>query len=110
MNRYGSNYRMILNIIVNNYDKAQKVLSHIDFLWAEIDYMVEFEFVESLLDIMLRRTQYYLLTKDRGMEMAKTITPYLAELKGWSSQKSANELEKYIEFVHFNMQFLYKEA
>ena len=86
-NRYGSNWHKIVVYVRRDQSKGELISDNINMIKAELDYMVVDEFIESLTDVMLRRTQLYLQAKNNGRDEAQVVADYIGKLKGWTAEQ-----------------------
>ena len=88
--RYGTNAQLLGEYIkLQNSDSTLQSCS--DYSVAEINYLIEHEQVEALLDIVLRRTNIA-ISGLLHMNLLIELNCLLSEFKHWSEQRAASEL------------------
>jgi len=99
--RYGSNAEAVIGYIKNDSALGEFISEDLPYCRAEFRYFVEREHCEKLSDLMFRRTQIYLFTKDNGLREARGIASYMGSLKGWDEERMDEETRTYREEVEF---------
>ncbi|MFC2074863.1 glycerol-3-phosphate dehydrogenase/oxidase [Bdellovibrionota bacterium] len=96
---YGSNFKTILDYVRKNSECGQSIYPGASNIWAEIDYFIDHEFAFNLLDIMLRRTTFFLFLDNNGLGAVDGIARYMAKKLNWSEEKVNSEITLYKEYV-----------
>lgn len=107
LERYGSNCMLLFAIAKRSEKKCRYIADDIKYIWAEIDYFVEYEFAERVADIMLRRTALFLFAANNGCHVVEKIAAYMGKLKGWNEQHIAQEVKNYndeVKYIFKNLQ------
>lgn len=73
-----------------------------DYLFAELDYILENEMVLTLEDIMWRRLSLLIFDALNGTDIVQIIADEMAKILNWDDKKKAEELVKYSNLVIAN--------
>jgi glycerol-3-phosphate dehydrogenase len=95
LNRYGSLYTEVLDLIATDPDLGKPLPSAPDYLQAEIIYAASHEGALHLDDILTRRTRISIEVRDRGEAAAAEIADLVAPVLGWSKEHAADEVDHY---------------
>jgi glycerol-3-phosphate dehydrogenase len=95
LNRYGSLYTELLDLIATDPDLASPLPGGPDYLKAEVVYAASHEGALHLDDILTRRTRISIEVPDRGEQAAAEIAALVAPVLGWSEEQIANEVDHY---------------
>jgi glycerol-3-phosphate dehydrogenase len=93
--RYGTNAEKILYYTQGNSSKGEHIQKGMPYLWAEIDYMVGYEYVEKLSDVLFRRANIFHILEDNGYALCEPIARYMAPLMGWDANRVEREVQEY---------------
>ena len=63
------------------------------YLWAEVDFSIAHELARTLEDVLVRRTQLCLRSKDQGLGVAPKVAAHMAELLQWSPEETEQQLK-----------------
>lgn len=74
-------------------------------LLCEVDVAVREEEALRLEDVLARRLPLLLLARDQGLGCAERVAQRMAELLGWSQERTAAELAHYRDVVALSRQF-----
>jgi glycerol-3-phosphate dehydrogenase len=92
--RYGKHYQRLVDDIGDD-DKLRTVISkYRPYIFGEIDYYVKYEKAVTLRDVLLRRSQIQ-LSIEQGLDCIEPIAQHMANLLGWSSEKTREEIQEY---------------
>ncbi|MHA1303077.1 MAG: glycerol-3-phosphate dehydrogenase [Candidatus Heimdallarchaeaceae archaeon] len=92
VNTYGTKTYLIIKLIEEKPSLKERISSNKPIIKAEIDYMLANEFVETLQDIMIRRT-WLNLEADHGLDCLDYISSRLREhYEGIYPKEKANEM------------------
>ena len=89
--RFGENYSRINNL----FDVIPQVPGSVTH-WAELQWAARFEAVETLADLMLRRTRLGLLLPKGGAEHLDQIGAICREECGWDNKRWSQERKTYL--------------
>jgi glycerol-3-phosphate dehydrogenase len=95
LQRYGSLYTELLDLIAERPELADPLPSSPDYLQAEIVYAASHEGALHLEDILTRRTRTSIEVRDRGEAAAGEVAALIAPILGWSDEQVANEVDHY---------------
>lgn len=68
-------------------------------VWAQVEWAVTHEMACTLGDVLQRRTQVYLKTRDQGAGCAPEVARYMGTRLGWSPEKVEQEIRDYQDQV-----------
>ncbi|MFX0015138.1 MAG: glycerol-3-phosphate dehydrogenase/oxidase [Promethearchaeota archaeon] len=92
--RYGKNYIHVCELIDSNPLLSERISEDRPYVLAEINYYLKYEKAVSLNDVMLRRTQLQLSSK-QGLDCVERVAKHMAKILGWSSDKIYKEVAAY---------------
>jgi glycerol-3-phosphate dehydrogenase len=95
LNRYGSLYTELLELIEADPDLGKPLPSAPDYLKAEVIYAASHEGALHLDDILTRRTRISIEVRDRGEAAAAEIADLVAPILDWSKDHAADEVDHY---------------
>jgi glycerol-3-phosphate dehydrogenase len=95
LGRYGSLYTELLDLIAEQPDLGQPLLSAPDYLKAELCYAASHEGALHLEDVLTRRTRISIEVPDRGDAAAAEVADLIAPILGWSPEHAGREVEHY---------------
>jgi glycerol-3-phosphate dehydrogenase len=96
--RYGSNSAKILAIWKADPSNAEIVGAR-DLTRAEIIYSVEEEMVQTLADLLIRRTSAFFWDETGGLSHANAVADELERLVPWEPGRRKQEIDDYYELV-----------
>ncbi len=70
-------------------------ISGSDLYWEELEFMLEWEQVEHLDDLMLRRTRLGLIMRGGGEALFSELEPIVCQKLGWDKVRWTTELARY---------------
>ncbi|MCF8053624.1 MAG: glycerol-3-phosphate dehydrogenase/oxidase [Deltaproteobacteria bacterium] len=92
--RYGTNAQIILAKIADD-PQLLKPVGTSSYLYAEVDYIVENEFIESISDVLLRRTALALCEEDNGIGVAAELARFIGQKCGWNEERINGDVASY---------------
>ncbi|HET7719299.1 MAG TPA: glycerol-3-phosphate dehydrogenase C-terminal domain-containing protein, partial [Acidimicrobiales bacterium] len=95
VNRYGSDARVIIDMVVADPALGEPLVSGLPYLRAEARFAAEQEMVLSLDDVLSRRTRARLLARDASAEAADSVAALIAGPLGWSPDEQRRQVEQY---------------
>ena len=95
VNRYGSDARLIIDLVVAEPGLGEPLVPGLPYLRAEARFAAEHEMVVSLDDVLSRRTRARLLARDASAEAAESVAALIAGPLGWSEQEQRRQVEEY---------------
>jgi len=96
--RYGSNARVLLDLWEKD-DANREIIGARNLTRAELLYAVEEEMVQTLQDLLVRRTSTFFWDTDGGLSGIERIADELAALMPWSPARRAQEISEYRALV-----------
>lgn len=98
LHRYGSETTDILDLAASDPLLAACLPSG-PYLGAEVHFAVENEAALHIEDVLIRRTNLSVESRDRGTEAAGVVASIMAPLLGWDDETIAREIEHYAKRV-----------
>jgi glycerol-3-phosphate dehydrogenase len=99
LHRYGSLANELLDLVKERPELAEPLPGADDYLGVEIVYAASHEGALHLDDVLARRTRISIEAWDRGVSAAPIAAKLMAEVLGWSAQRTEDEIAKYLARV-----------
>ncbi len=99
-----------INVCARQQFADNPIEAPLPFQWAQVDEAVEAEFALTLDDVMSRRLQLSLRSKDQGLAVAPLVASRMGKLLNWSSVRIDRELNAYRQQIARSRQFLKRES
>lgn len=99
VDNYGSQHRILIEMIEKNPSLGKTMLDSHPFVWAEVDYALRHEMVMRPEDFLRRRTRIYLTTRMQGLDVLGAICDRFAAFHGWSDAERNAQEERFRQFV-----------
>jgi glycerol-3-phosphate dehydrogenase len=99
LNRYGVLTDELLELIRARPELQEPLPGADDYLAAEVVYAATHEGALHLEDVLARRTRISIEAWDRGISAAPIAARLMAGELGWDQQRTASEIEHYLERV-----------
>ncbi|MCF2141854.1 MAG: glycerol-3-phosphate dehydrogenase/oxidase [Candidatus Lokiarchaeota archaeon] len=104
--QYGKGAKEIVIMVKNNSDLGVPLLSGHPFIPAEIEYIIEHEYIVHLVDILRRRTEIFMKVRhDQQEVIAEKVAKILAVKMKWDSERIQNEIQDYIHHIRKTIWF-----
>jgi glycerol-3-phosphate dehydrogenase len=75
------------------------------YIWAEVEFAVQNELARTLEDVLVRRIQLCLRSKDQGLGVAPRVAAKMAELLQWTPEETERQLKRYESYVAASRKF-----
>jgi glycerol-3-phosphate dehydrogenase len=95
LGRYGALIEELLELIAERPELAAPIPGAEDHLKVEAVYAASHEGALHLDDVLTRRTRVSIETFDRGVGAAPYVAELMAEVLGWSTERTAREVAHY---------------
>ncbi|MCO4773575.1 MAG: glycerol-3-phosphate dehydrogenase, partial [Deltaproteobacteria bacterium] len=82
---YGGRWPGIIDRARADERLGLRIDPELPYLWAEVDHAVENELACTIVDVMRRRTQLILRSRDMGANCVADVGARMAQLLGWSA-------------------------
>jgi glycerol-3-phosphate dehydrogenase len=92
---YGSRATSLLARTKADPTAAESIDDELPFLAAQVDEAVDVELARTLEDVLVRRVQVLLRSKDQGKAVAGRVADRMAKRLGWSKERTEQELAHY---------------
>lgn len=99
LGRYGSLTKDLVYLMRSRPELAQPIPGGGGYLRAEAVYAVTHEGALHIDDVLTRRTHLSIETPDQGVSAAPEVAQIMGAELGWSSEKTAFELQHYLDRV-----------
>ena len=99
LRRYGSLTNELLDLIHENPELAEPLPGADDYLGVEVVYAASHEGALHLDDVLARRTRISIEAWDRGISAAPVAAKLMADVLGWSKQRTKTEIDRYLARV-----------
>lgn len=99
LRRYGSLANELLDLVRENPKLAEPLPGADDYLGVEVVYAASHEGALHLDDVLARRTRISIEAWDRGVSAAPVAAALMAEVLGWSKERTQTEVERYLARV-----------
>lgn len=99
LRRYGALANEVLDLIHDRPELAEPLPGADDYLGAEVVYAASHEGALHLDDVLARRTRISIEAWDRGVSAAPVAAKLMAEVHGWSDERTQSEVERYLARV-----------
>jgi glycerol-3-phosphate dehydrogenase len=106
VNRYGQNAIKILDLAKEHPEKLSVIDDNLPYLWAELEYITNEEHIEKLSDIFCRRTLISFTNPVLNDTSLNKIGTFVGSLKGWSENKTKNEIKTYLEYINSTIKWI----
>ena len=68
-------------------------------IMAQVDWAIDRELAQTVMDVMMRRTQLYYRDPEQGLSAVHAIADRMAKRLGWSEDERVRHIEAYKEEV-----------
>jgi len=98
--QYGRGAIEIVKDVLTNPQRGKRFLNGVQFIPAEIYYILSHEYAPHLMDVLTRRTEISMKVHHKKQpEIAEKIANIMAEVYGWDENTKQNEISQYIEHI-----------
>lgn len=95
LDRYGSDVRIIVNMVKENASWAAELKGAPEYLRADVAFGVLYEGAMHLEDLLCQRVRLTYEHADHGLSAAEECVEIMAQLLGWDEKKQKAELKAY---------------
>ncbi len=106
---YGVRARRIAKMIDDNDDLGLRINRDLPYVWAEIDFAVEFDLAKTVDDVLARRVPLLLVGREQGLDVVERVADMLAEKLGWSGSERTKQIDAYKREVANSRRFQPKD-
>ena len=104
--QYGRGAIEIVKDVLENPQRGKRFLKEVQFIPAEIYYILSHEFAPHLIDVLTRRTEISIKVHHKKQpEIAEKIANIMAEVYGWDENSKKNEIKQYIDHIKKSIWF-----
>jgi len=98
--QYGKGGFEIIEMIKQDPSLGEPFLDNHPFVPAEIHYILKYEFVTHLIDVLCRRTEIsFKISHTLQNEIALKVAEIIAETYNWSRAKKEEEIKYYLNYI-----------
>ncbi len=98
--QYGKGAMEIIRNILKNPELSQKFLPENQFIPAEIDYILKYEFAPHLIDVMSRRTEIAIKVHHSKQHLiAEKVADIMGDAYGWNISEKNREIKEYMDYI-----------
>ncbi|MHA1728610.1 MAG: glycerol-3-phosphate dehydrogenase/oxidase [Promethearchaeota archaeon] len=98
--QYGRGVIEIVQDVTNNSNLGKRFLPENQFIPAEINYILKYEFAPRLIDVLCRRTEIALkIEHTRQHEIAEKVAKIMARIYGWDENQKKEEINYYLDYI-----------
>ena len=103
---YGRGSLEILNRVKADINLAEKITKDQQYIWAELEYALEYEMIVHIKDFLMRRTNLSLHQRNNHRELGLKVAERMAQHLGWDRARIEKEVEDYVDLAQKNRFFL----
>ena len=92
---YGGRWPQLLERARRDERLGLRINSDLPYIWAEVDHAVECELACTIVDVVRRRTQLILRSRDLGASVVGDVGARMAHLLGWTAEELDRQLDDY---------------
>lgn len=92
---YGGRWPQVLERARSDERLGLRLEPDLPYIWAEVDHAVECELACTIVDVVRRRTQLLLRSRDLGASVVGDVGARMAHLLGWSAAELERQLDVY---------------
>jgi glycerol-3-phosphate dehydrogenase len=92
---YGTNAQAILDLIAGDVTLADRLISDLPYMKAEVIYACRYEMAMTPYDILARRTSIILEDRQGGLGVVDEVATLMAKELNWSSAQQQSMVEAY---------------
>lgn len=96
---YGTRARLLAAMVADNPRLAEPLQSDLPHTWAEIEFAIRHELVETIDDILSRRVPILLLGRDQGLDIVDAVASRMAKARNWDEERIHREIAGYQQTV-----------
>ncbi len=104
--QYGKGAFEIVGMITQNPNLNERLDPENCFIPAEIKYILKYEFVIHLIDVMIRRTEIQMKVHySKQINVAKKVAQIMAEEYEWNIETKEKEINNYLNYIKYTIWF-----
>ncbi|HVF99590.1 MAG TPA: glycerol-3-phosphate dehydrogenase/oxidase [Chloroflexia bacterium] len=101
---YGSNSRVILDLLRATPDLAVRIVPCLPYIMAEVVYACRYEMALDLADLLERRLRISFEDRSHGVQVAPRVAALMAEELGWDETEAHRQVTSYRNLIAENFQ------
>ncbi|MBV6508805.1 MAG: Glycerol-3-phosphate dehydrogenase 2 [Acidimicrobiales bacterium] len=94
--RFGGEARVVMGMIEDNPDLIAPLVEGLPYVRAEALFSARHEMMQTLDDLLSRRTRARLLGRDPSARSAPAVADLVADELGWDSERKKREVKDYV--------------
>ncbi len=96
---YGANQSVLLDIAASDPAFAQRIVSDLPYIYAEVVYACRYEMAMTIDDVLARRTRVIIEDWAQGVKAAPAVARVMAAELGWDEAEQGRQVEQYRQIV-----------
>ncbi|MCP4447443.1 MAG: glycerol-3-phosphate dehydrogenase [Myxococcales bacterium] len=92
---YGTRAQTLADMAKADPKLGEPLQSDLIHTWAEIEYAITSERVQTIDDVLSRRVPLLLIGTDQGLDVLDAVADRMAEARGWDDARRTLEIERY---------------
>ena len=96
---YGTRARMLATMVAEEPELAEPLQDDLPHTWAEIEFAIRHEMVETVDDVLSRRVPLLLIGRQQGLDVVHAVADRMAKARAWDAGRVQHEIEAYQETV-----------
>ncbi len=96
---YGSRATLLVDMVAADASLQEPLQDDLPHTWAEIQFAIDHERVQTVDDILSRRVPLLLLAKDQGLDLVDAVAQRMAAAKDWDQARIELEVSRYKKTV-----------
>ncbi len=92
---YGSRAQALRDLVAEDASLGERIQDDLVHTWAEIEYAIREERVQTVDDVLSRRVPLLLIGADQGLDVAEAVADRMARAFDWDAERRAQEIERY---------------
>jgi len=98
--QYGKGAFKILEMIKEDESLKERIIDDNDFIFAEILYVLRYEFTSHLIDVFCRRTEMSMwIHHRRASEAAEIVARIMQKEYSWDNETKNQEIHTYLDYI-----------
>ncbi|MHA1718191.1 MAG: glycerol-3-phosphate dehydrogenase/oxidase [Promethearchaeota archaeon] len=98
--QYGKGAIEIVEDVLRNPERGRRFLEDLQFIPAEIYYILDHEFTVHLIDVLRRRTEISMKVHHKKQsEIAEKVADIMAEVYNWDENLKKTEIKLYLDHI-----------
>lgn len=105
LSAYGCHIDSLISYLEKSPWDSKNIVPGLPFIWAQLNYAIDYEMTISLDDFFIRRTHIFSLDWNQGTQVVKECADRMGKTLQWSEEEKQKQIEKYIAKVELSRKF-----